>query len=157
MSYVVEIASYDQIWPARFVQMGGELRDALGKRRGRREGIFTCAAPAVGRNDSRSCSETTCAHTRRRHGAMRPSNISWPPDTKKIGTAIRTRKLLSSGRSWQRRIGGVRRSAVSPVLPTLKDAHPDSSQRHAMFESLVDSDGINIMKEAGELRWILKK
>jgi pimeloyl-ACP methyl ester carboxylesterase len=26
----VEIAPYNQIWPARSVQMGGELRDALG-------------------------------------------------------------------------------------------------------------------------------
>jgi hypothetical protein len=26
-----------------------------------------------------------------------------------------------------------------------------------MFESFVDSDGINTIKEAGELRWILKK
>ena len=30
MSYVVEIAPYDTIWPARFGQLGGELRAALG-------------------------------------------------------------------------------------------------------------------------------
>jgi GrpB-like predicted nucleotidyltransferase (UPF0157 family) len=30
MSYVVEIAQYDPIWPARFAQLVGELRDALG-------------------------------------------------------------------------------------------------------------------------------
>jgi hypothetical protein len=30
MSYVVEIAPYDPIWPARFEQLGSELRAALG-------------------------------------------------------------------------------------------------------------------------------
>ena len=30
MSYVIEIVPYDPIWPARFAQLGGELRAALG-------------------------------------------------------------------------------------------------------------------------------
>jgi GrpB-like predicted nucleotidyltransferase (UPF0157 family) len=101
MSYVVEIAPYDPIWPASFAQLGRELRAGLGTTALRigHIGIFLCVEPVVRRNSSRSYSETINAHTQKRRGAMRPSNISWPTSTERIATAIRMRKARSSGRS----------------------------------------------------------
>ena len=47
MSYVVEIAPYDPIWPARFGQLGGELRAALGTNALRIDHIGSTSIPGL--------------------------------------------------------------------------------------------------------------
>jgi GrpB-like predicted nucleotidyltransferase (UPF0157 family) len=47
MSYVVEIAPYDPIWPARFAQLGGELRAALGTTALRIDHIGSTSRPGL--------------------------------------------------------------------------------------------------------------
>jgi GrpB-like predicted nucleotidyltransferase (UPF0157 family) len=47
MSYVVEIAQYDPIWTARFAQLGGEFRDALGTTALRIDHIGSTAVPGL--------------------------------------------------------------------------------------------------------------
>jgi GrpB-like predicted nucleotidyltransferase (UPF0157 family) len=47
MAYVVEIVPYDPIWPSRFEQLGGELRDALGTTALRIDHIGSTAVPGL--------------------------------------------------------------------------------------------------------------
>src|SRR5262245_2437016 len=48
MAFVVEIAPYDATWPARFAQLGGELRGALGTTAPRIDHIGSTAVPGLG-------------------------------------------------------------------------------------------------------------
>jgi len=47
MSYVVEIVPYDPIWPARFAQLGSELRAALGTTALRIDHIGSTSIPGL--------------------------------------------------------------------------------------------------------------
>jgi len=47
MPYVVEIVPYDAIWPARFAQLGSELRAALGTTALRIDHIGSTSIPGL--------------------------------------------------------------------------------------------------------------
>jgi GrpB-like predicted nucleotidyltransferase (UPF0157 family) len=47
MAYIVEIVQYDPIWPARFAQLGSELRAAMGTTALRIDHIGSTAIPGL--------------------------------------------------------------------------------------------------------------